>query len=139
MTNHFGAKGTAVRSFKDLVVWQKAHQLFLQLVREVEGFPKTRAAAIVADQLLRAVGSMSANIAEGFGRRSGAEYVHYLIVARGSTTESENWLVKCRDLGYIPEHACHEREALCQEVLKMLNAMIGTLRRKANVHSLPQD
>lgn len=83
----------------------------------------------MADQLLRAVGSISANVAEGFGRRMGAEYVHYVIVTRGSTTESGNWLVKCRDRNYMPERACHEREVLCLEVLKMLNAMIGTLCR----------
>lgn len=125
-----------VQTFKDLVVWQKAHQLFLQIVQDAEGFPKTRAASIVADQLLRAVGSISANIAEGFGRRTGAEYMHYLLVARGSTTESENWVVKCRDLGYIPERVCHDREDLCQEILKMLNVMIGALRRKLGA-SLP--
>ncbi len=121
----------AVTSVTELVVWQKAHQLFLLLVHDVEAFPKTRAAGIVADQLLRAVGSISANIAEGFGRRTGAEYVHYLIVARGSTTESANWFLKCRDLDYLPQQVAVEREAECQEILKMLNAMIGTLRRKA--------
>jgi four helix bundle protein len=94
---------------------------------------------IVTDQLLRAVGSISANVAEGFGRRTGAEYMHYLIVARGSTTESENWLAKCRDLSYIPEQVSYEREALCQEVLKMLNAMIGGLRRKIANHSVASD
>lgn len=120
-----------IRSFKDLTVWQKAHLLFLHLVKDVESFPKTRAATILTDQLLRAVGSISANIAEGFGRRAGAEYLHYLIVSRGSSTESENWLIKCRELNYLPEQVCREREALCQEVVKMLNAMIGALRRKA--------
>lgn len=84
------------------MVWQKAHKLFLQLTHDVEAFPRTKAATIVADQLLRSVGSISANIAEGFGRRTGAEYVHYLIVARGSTTEIANWFMKCRDLAYFP-------------------------------------
>lgn len=121
----------AVTSFTDMVVWQKAHELFLLLARDVEAFPKTRAAGIVADQLLRAVGSISANIAEGFGRRTGAEYLHYLIVARGSTTESANWFMKCRDLNYLPPQVALDREGRCQEILKMLNAMIGTLRRKA--------
>jgi four helix bundle protein len=121
----------AITSFTDLVVWQKAHKLFLRLAHDVETFPRTKAAAIVADQLLRSVGSISANIAEGFGRRTGAEYVHYLIVARGSTTESANWFMKCRDLTYLPPQLAVEREADCQEIVKMLNAMIGTLRRKA--------
>jgi four helix bundle protein len=98
-----------IRSFKDLMVWQKAHQLFLQLAQDVESFPRTRAAVIITHQLLRAVGSISANIAEGFGRRSGAEYVHYLIVARGSTTENENWLIKCKELHYLSEQVWKEK------------------------------
>jgi len=75
-------------NYRQLIVWQKSHRLFLELMTEVEGFPKTRAAGIVTDQLLRSSGSISANIAEGFGRRQGKEYVHYLIVARGSTTDT---------------------------------------------------
>jgi len=120
----------AITSFTDLVVWQKAHKLFLQLTHDVEAFPRTKAATIVADQLLRSVGSISANIAEGFGRRTGAEYVHYLIVARGSTTEIANWFMKCRDLAYLPPPVAVDLEANCQEIVKMLNTMIGTLRRK---------
>ena len=90
----------------------------------LETFPRTKAATIVADQLLRSVGSISANIAEGFGRRTGAEYVHYLIVARGSTTEIANWFMKCRDLAYFPPPVAVDLEANCQEIVKMLNTMI---------------
>jgi four helix bundle protein len=92
-----------LKSFRELLVWQKAHRLFLDAVGDVEKFPRTRAAAIITDQLLRAVGSISANVAEGYGRHAGAEYVHFLTIARGSTTESENWFIKCGDLAYIPD------------------------------------
>jgi four helix bundle protein len=77
-----------IRSFEDLIVWQKAHQFFLDVVRDVESFYPRTAGRVIADQVLRSAASISANIAEGFGRRTGKEYTHYLIVARGSTTET---------------------------------------------------
>ncbi len=58
-----------VRDFRDLIVWQKAITLFEHTVADVEKFPNTRAARIIEDQLLRCIGSISANIAEGYGRR----------------------------------------------------------------------
>lgn len=70
--------------FTDLIVWQKSHKLFLDVVGDVETFPKKRAADVIANQLLRSSSSTSANIAEGNGRHKGKEYEHYLIVARGS-------------------------------------------------------
>jgi four helix bundle protein len=114
-----------LRSFRELVVWQKAHQLFLDFVKDVELFPRTQIGKIVADQILRSSASISANIAEGFGRRKGKEYVHYLIVARGSTTETLNWLIKCLDMGWVNKELWSMREGMVEEILKMLNKMIG--------------
>ena len=115
----------SLRSFRELVVWRKAHQLFLDFVKDVELFPRTQAGKIVADQILRSSASISANIAEGFGRRKGKEYVHYLIVARGSTTETLNWLIKCLDMGWMSKDLLLMREGVVEEILKMLNKMIG--------------
>ena len=114
-----------IRSFEDLIVWQKAHQLFLDVVSDVERFPNGRASAVIANQLLRSAGSISANIAEGFGRRMGKEYTHYLIVARGSTTETVNWYLNCRDLNLVDKETFKERSSRLEEILKMLNKMIS--------------
>jgi four helix bundle protein len=95
-----------LRSFRKLVVLQKAHQLFLDFVKDVELFPRTQAGKIVADQILRSSASISANVAEEFGRRKGKEYVHYLIIARESTTETLNWLIKCLDMGWMSKGLC---------------------------------
>jgi four helix bundle protein len=65
-----------IKSFEDLIVWQKAHRLFLEVARDIEVFPNGRTANVIANQLLRSAGSISANIAEGFGRRMGKEYLH---------------------------------------------------------------
>ena len=114
-----------IRSFEDLIVWQKAHRLFLDVVRDVEQFPDGRVSNVIANQLLRSASSISANIAEGFGRRMGKEYTHYLIVSRGSTTETVNWYLKCRDLKLVSGAIFEDRRSLLEEILKMLNKMIS--------------
>ena len=114
-----------IRNFRDLVVWQKSHELFLRLAGDVEGFPGGIVSKVIADQVIRSSGSISANLAEGFGRRQGKEYVHYLIISRGSTTETWNWLMKCRDLGWIEAEEFGYYESVVEEILKMLNKMIG--------------
>ena len=114
-----------IRRFEDLIVWQKAHQLFLDVVRDVERFAANTVARIIANQVLRSASSISANIAEGFGRRIGKEYTHYLIVARGSTTETLDWYLKCRDLQLIDISVFEVRRMMLEEILKMLNRMIS--------------
>ena len=121
-----------IESFRELIVWQKSHQLFLDIANDVELFPKKRVAWIIANQILRSSSSISANISEGFGRRSSADYIHFLVISRGSTTETHNWLIKCRDLGYITKTTVAERAGICNEILKMLNALIGSLQRKTS-------
>jgi len=114
-----------IRSFEDLIVWQKAHAFFLDVVRDVERFTNGLPAGVIANQVLRSAGSISANIAEGFGRRTGKEYTHYLIVARGSTTETIDWYLKCKDLRLIDADVFVLRRAILEEILKMLNRMIS--------------
>ncbi|MBI5683207.1 MAG: four helix bundle protein [Deltaproteobacteria bacterium] len=115
--------------FTELIVWQKAHQVFLDIANDVDSFPKKKTADIIISQLIRSCSSISANIAEGNARHRGKEYEHYLIIARGSLAETENWLIKCRDLGYMEDTVFEKRMAILTEVLKMLNKMIGQLRK----------
>lgn len=114
--------------FKDLVVWQKAHGLFLDVAKDVEDFPKNKAADIVARQILRSSSSVGANIAEGNARHKGKEYEHYLIVARGSLSETENWLIASKDLGYFSAAVYEQRVAALEEIMRMLNSLIGKIR-----------
>ena len=114
-----------IRSFEDLIVWQKAHAFFLDVVQDIGAFTSGLAGRVIANQVLRSGSSISANIAEGFGRRTGKEYTHYLIVARGSTTETLDWYLKCRDLRLVDAPVFASGRATLEEILKMLNRMIS--------------
>jgi len=81
---------STVKHFTDLKVWQKAHQLFLDSLKDIDYLPRTEAGRVLENELLRSIGSISANIAEGFNARSTKEYVHYLDIARRTASESEN-------------------------------------------------
>ena len=89
-----------IKHYTDLEVWQRSHKLFLDIVEDVDMFPNKRAANIIADQIIRSSGSISANIAEGFNR-SKAKFLNSLDIALGEANETENWLYKIRDLRYI--------------------------------------
>ena len=77
------APKTPIRSFRDLVAWQKCYALGLAIVQACRSFPPEERFALGA-QLRRSAVSVSSNIAEGFGRGSRQEYIRFLYIARGS-------------------------------------------------------
>ena len=91
-----------IRHFKDLLVWQKAHELALKVYKYTEKMPKTELFGITS-QLRRAATSITANIAEGMGRNSYADRVRFYYNSRGSIYEVESFLITAKDLGYISE------------------------------------
>ena len=118
-----------IEHFTDFEVWQKAHRLFLELVDDVDGFPSKRAAAVLADQALRSCGSISANIAEGFNR-STKKFLSSLDIAIGETNETENWLYKIRDAGFLNPQTAEVRIERCKEIGRMLNGLIRSLKSR---------
>ncbi len=118
-----------IRHFTDLEVWRKSHQIFLDLLRELEQLPQNRAAAIFTDQLLRSVGSIGANIAEGFNR-SQAKFVNSLSIALGEANEAENWLYKLRDAGYLTHESLNEHIKECIQLEKMLASLHRKIRQR---------
>ena len=79
----------AARSFRDLLVWRKAHEFVLHVYPYTAAFPKRRASV-----------SIPANIAEGFRRRGRADKVRYMNIAEGSLEEYRYYLILAQDLGY---------------------------------------
>jgi four helix bundle protein len=89
----------AARSFRDLLVWQKAHGWVLALYVFTAAFPKRETYGLVA-QMRRAAISIPANIAEGFRRRGKPDKARFLNIAEGSLEESRYYLILAQDLGY---------------------------------------
>jgi four helix bundle protein len=93
------AERPAARSFRDLMVWRKAHEFVLAVYRLTESFPEREKYGL-AHQMRRAAVSIPANIAEGFGKRSPAEKARFLNIAEGSLEECRYYLILVQDLGY---------------------------------------
>jgi len=87
------------KTFRDLLVWRKAHEFVLGVYRFTATFPKTETYGL-ALQMRRAAVSIPANIAEGFARRSDADKVRFFNIAAGSVEESRYYLILSQDLGY---------------------------------------
>jgi four helix bundle protein len=106
------------RSFRDLRVWQKAHEFVLAVYGYSESFPERERYGL-AHQLRRAAVSIPANIAEGFGKRSPADKARFLNMAEGSVEECRYYLILSQDLGYGQTELL---TSTLEETSKLLNA-----------------
>ena len=118
-----------VTSYRDLLVWQKGIELVTACYRVAESFPKTELFGLCS-QLKRAIVSVPANIAEGHGRRSTKEFLHHLSIAYGSLMEVETHLQIALQLGFIDGQTLNSHLERSQEVGRMLNGLMRSLRRK---------
>ena len=119
-----------VERFTDLEVWQKSHELLLNLLNDLQPLPNSRAATILANQIIRSLGSVGANIAEGFNR-SRSKYLNSLDIALGEANETENWLYKLRDARLLPREQANTHVAEIIQVQKMLAGLIRAIRRSS--------
>ena len=117
-----------IKTFEDLLVWQKAHKAVLNIYKLLEKFPKEEKYRII-DQLVRAVISIPTNISEGFGRYTSKDYIHFLIISRGSLSEVKYLILLSKDLKYITEIEYQELNNELSEIGKMLNGLIYSLRK----------
>lgn len=113
-----------VRTYKDLIVWQKSILLAKEIFRFITLFPKSEMYGIVS-QMRRAVVSICSNIAEGYGRRSRNEYRHFLTISYGSVLELETQIILSKELMFVSLKEFEKSEELLLEVSKMLNVMIN--------------
>jgi len=111
-----------IDSYKDLIVWQKAMDLVLEVYSLTKLFPKEELYGLTS-QIRRAVVSIPSNIAEGKGRHSKAEYLHYLSVANGSLAEVGTQLQLAIMIGYINETQAVKAIGLRGEISRMLSSL----------------
>lgn len=114
------------QDYRNLIVWQKAMDLVLEVYGLVKLLPKEETYAL-SDQMRRAVVSIPSNIAEGNGRSSDREKRQFLCIAQGSKFELETQLLICVRLHYITEEQTQTAFQLCDEIGKILSSFISKL------------
>lgn len=116
--------------YRALAFYQKARQVVRGVLELIQNSPRTMPGQEIARQLFRAASSVGANIAEGHGRHAGQEYIHYLIIARGSANEVDHWLHTSLDCGFGDREKINGLICLNNETRKMLTSSIKTLSGK---------
>lgn len=114
-----------IRGFQDLVVWQKAVALSVQIYQITKGFPREELYGLTS-QIRRAVVSIPSNIAEGQGRGSRSAFASHLDIAIGSASELETQLTIAEKIGYLPADQC---TALLTELTSIIRMLYGLLRK----------
>lgn len=113
-------------TYKELIVWQKAYTLSLEIYKATKKFPKEELYGIT-NQLRRASISIPSNIAEGNVRNSRKEYLQFLYIALGSSAEIETQISIAKDLEYISLDTFLKLHSLIEEIMKMINGIIKKL------------
>ncbi len=117
----------AVKSYRDLQVWQKAIALVVESYRVAKLLPKTENYGLIG-QIQRAAVSVPANIAEGHGREHLGDYLRHLSFANGSLMELETHFLIAVELGYITREQSATLMRMTSEVGRMLNGLTRRLR-----------
>jgi len=117
-----------LKTYRDLVVWQKAVELVVVVYRLGKRLPSAERFGLVS-QMQRASVSVPANIAEGHWRTHRGDYLRHLSIARGSLAELETHLTIAVRLDYLDRDEVMEAWDYCQEVGKMLNKLIRSLEK----------
>ena len=117
-----------VKSYKELIVWQKCIQLVKEIYILTSKFPPSEMYGLIS-QMRRCVVSIASNIAEGYGRNLIKEYIQFYSIAYGSALELETQLIIAKELKYANINEYEKADLLLQEVSRMLNAMRKSMKK----------
>ena len=116
---------SGVQDFRELKVWQKAHELTLAVYEATAAFPRDEKYGLT-NQIRRSCSSIAANLAEGCGRSGDAEFARYCSIAMGSASETEYHLLLARDLRMITPV---DYEELCRRVTELKRMPTGLTQK----------
>ena len=114
-----------MKDFKKLEVWERAHDLTLDLYRSTEKFPREELFGLTS-RIRRCSASIGANIAEGCGKRGNAEFQRYLQIASGSASELDYHLLLARNLNFL---SIQEYERLTMQLTQMRKMLTSLLQK----------
>ena len=121
--------GVDIKSYRDLRVWQEGMNLAVMCYAVTRDFPKAEMFGLTS-QIRRAASSVSANIAEGHGREQPGSFVQFLRIAQGSLKEVETHLLLAVRVSLITEAPTSAVLQKCEEIGKMLRALIRAIQEK---------
>ncbi len=116
-----------INTFHDLRVWKEAHNLVISIYKTTKNFPKDELFGLT-NQIRRSAVSITSNLAEGFGRETIKDRVHFYIISLGSLNEIQNQLLISKDVGYLSLENWSKLEEQIIIVNKMLNGLIKRSR-----------
>ncbi len=114
------------KGYKELESYIKARELRIEISEIVKQFPNSEKFLLI-NQIIRSSRSITANIAEGYGRYTYTDTRNFFIIARGSTTETMEHLTTAFDEKYITEEILKTFEEKCETVIKLINGYINYL------------
>jgi four helix bundle protein len=118
-------------SYKDLLVWQKAIDISVELYKITASFPGYEIYGLTS-QLRRSANSISLNIAEGYAKYTSKSYVNFLNIAQGSLNELDSGLILAVKLGFIEVETVNHLESMINEEGRMLASLIKKINEKNN-------
>jgi len=121
-----------VKDYTDLVTWKLARELRKSVYELSKSWPSEEKYVLVA-QLRRAAISITANIAEGFGRFTYPEHIQFCRQARGSAMEVRDHLTTALDAGYVAKKEWLDLDRLAQRVIQVLNGTIRSAKSRQQV------
>ncbi len=117
-----------IRSYKDLIVYQKAYVLCIDVYDGTKGYPRNEEIGLVS-QMRRAAVSIPSNIAEGYRRKSKKEYIHFLRIALGSLAELETQVSLSVDMNFMKKETGETILNKAESVGQMLYKLIASLEK----------
>jgi four helix bundle protein len=112
-----------VKTFQDILAWQKSHELVLMVYKLTDKYPKQEMFGLTS-QSRRCGVSIPSNIAEGFRRKTVNGSLHFYNISQGLLEELRYQMILARDLGYITKEEYEKFNLLAEEVSKILNGWI---------------
>jgi four helix bundle protein len=117
-------------SFRDLVVWQRAHKLALEIYKLTSAFPSEERYGLTS-QLRRAALSVANNLAEGSKRKSQQDFAHFINIAEGSASETDYLLLFVKDMGYVSDETVTPLMKEVAEIGRMLYALRAKIEQSS--------
>ena len=120
-----------IKEFYDLMAWKKSHELVIEIYKITKTFPDDERFGLTS-QIRRSASSITANLAEGYGRFHFKDKIRFYYMARGSNTETQNHLILAKDLVYLSENIFFNLMNKLVESNKLINGLIRGVENTAN-------